>query len=79
MTTTSPSDRFLRLVDRTWDRLIEQGLTVHYISRCHIASYCPVCVTGTISIRFIESDPPRIRMDGCTAGCTAEDIAERLR
>jgi hypothetical protein len=74
-----PTD-FHRLVDRAWDRLKDQGLTVHYISRCHIASYCPICVYGTVSIRFIESEPPRIRIEGggCTAGCEARDIARRL-
>lgn len=83
----APSPRFLRLVDRTWDRLTEQGLTVHYLSRCLVGVYCPVCVTGTIAIQFIDSDPPQldiyswrgdVKQDGCTAGCPARDIAERL-
>lgn len=40
-----------------------------------LMGYCPVCSTGTVAIRLLDTDPPRMRTDGCSDGCSAELIA----
>jgi hypothetical protein len=40
-----------------------------------LVGYCPVCATGTVAIRLLDTDPPRARTEGCSAGCSAELIA----
>ena len=77
-------DRFLRLVDRVWARLEDQGLTVHYLSRDEIGVRCPSCVIGTVGLRFLRTDPPTFEtinpnVDGCSDGCSIDEIAERVR
>ena len=71
---------FQRLVDHVWRALAAQGATVHYLSRDHVGARCPICELGTISVRFVNADPPRVRIegDGCTAGCDARDVARRI-
>jgi hypothetical protein len=41
--------------------------------------YCPVCRRGTVVVWLIDADPPRLRLDGCSAGCEPDDVARALR
>lgn len=43
-----------------------------------LAGYCPVCKRGTVAVWLLD-DPPRIRQDGCSAGCPPERVNEALR
>ena len=40
-----------------------------------LTGYCPVCGTGTVAIRLLDTDPPRMRTEGCSDGCSADLIA----
>ena len=70
---------YTRLFHRVWDRLEALGPT-YVIAVGHIASYCPVCHVGTIGVRFVDSDPPWLRLpEACSDGCGAHLIAEALK
>jgi hypothetical protein len=69
--------RFSRLHTRIWDRLAQEG-EVFLLGLHHIAGHCPVCRVGTLEVRFIKADPPRIRFDDCTDGCPPELITREL-
>lgn len=68
---------FQRLVDRVWQGLAAQGGRVHYLARDHVGAVCPICERGSVSIWFIDADPPEIEIerDCCTAGCQGRKIA----
>jgi len=68
---------FSKLHTRVWDRLALEG-EVFLLGLRHIAGRCPVCKVGTLEIRFINTDPPRIRQNGCDDGCTQELVAQAL-
>jgi hypothetical protein len=40
--------------------------------------WCPVCERGTVAIELLD-DPPRLRLDGCSAGCPPKRIVEALK
>lgn len=69
---------YARLFGRMWDRLRLEG-TVFYVEPGRIAGWCPVCGQGTIVVRFIDIDPPRVRLDPCSDGCSEDWIAGALR
>jgi len=66
-----------RLHTRVWDRLKLEG-EVFVIRVGQIVGRCPVCGRGVVCVRFIPTDPPRIRQDGCTDGCTGELVEQAL-
>lgn len=66
-----------RLVRRVWAGLEAAG-TVFYVTSDYIAGRCPVCSMGTVNVHFIPTDPPEIEIDGCTAGCSVEQLAKAL-
>jgi hypothetical protein len=82
------SDAYAAFVNRTWQRI--EDLTGHkpfYVDRCHIASYCPRCLDGTVSWRFIEEARRGLRPEWtissqeggpghCSHGCTEREVAE---
>jgi hypothetical protein len=51
---------------------------VFLLSTGYIAGWCPVCGAGTVTVRFIDADPPRIRQNGCSDGCPPELVAQAL-
>jgi hypothetical protein len=67
------------LVRRVWDALAEAG-TVFYVGPRYIAGWCPACRMGTVNVHFIGGDEdPKLRLlDGCTAGCSTDDLARVL-
>jgi hypothetical protein len=40
--------------------------------------YCPVCRRGTVAVELLD-DPPRVRLEACSAGCPPERIKEALK
>jgi hypothetical protein len=78
------TDRYAQFVGHVWERVEElTGHAPFYIDRCHIASYCPRCLTGTVLIRFVEKPRPTAYPSSkgggpgcCSDGCTAVEIAE---
>jgi hypothetical protein len=43
-----------------------------------LIGYCPACLAGIVAIRLLNTDPPRIRTEGCTAGCPPDLIYDEL-
>jgi hypothetical protein len=60
-------------VDSVWAALETTG-TVFALGRDVLAAHCPVCRVGTLSVRLIDADPPAVRLNGCSAGCSAEQL-----
>lgn len=46
--------------------------------RAPLTGYCPVCYVGLVSVQIVDADPPFLRLDGCSAGCTPEQIARSI-
>ena len=80
------SDAYARFVNRIWKRIEDvTGHAPFYIDRCHIASYCPCCLEGTVMFRFVERPKPTMFPSSqgggpgcCSHGCTAIEIAGAL-
>lgn len=80
------TDRYSRFVSRWWDRIEElTGHAPFYIDKQTIASYCPCCLTGTVTFRFVEHPKPNAFPSSqgggegcCSGGCTAVAIAEAM-
>lgn len=53
------------------------GSTVFYVDARHTASYCPVCLDGTVRLGF-SWDPEPGFVGTCSNGCTADLIGEVL-
>lgn len=81
------SKRYTAFVERVWDRLeLRTGYRVHYLAHNQIAAYCPSCRVGTLSITFVDGDPPRLIVASqqlgpgrCSMGCAAGEIKDALR
>lgn len=77
---------YSRMVNRIWERIEElTGAKPFYLDRCHIASYCPRCLDGTVRWTFAERPAPRtfVSSEGggpgaCSNGCTAVEIVEAM-
>jgi len=66
-----------RLHTRVWGRLALEGEV--FVTRVgQIVGRCPVCGHGVVCVMFIPTDPPRIRTEGCTDGCSPELVAQVL-
>lgn len=80
------TERYSRLVDRVWERIEElTGAPPFYLDRCHIASYCPCCLDGTVMFAFAERPKPTWFPSSqgggpgcCSNGCTAVEIARAI-
>jgi hypothetical protein len=44
-----------------------------------LAGYCPVCRRGLVHVCVIDAAPPELEFDGCSAGCSFEQVKEALR
>jgi hypothetical protein len=73
-------------VQHVWSRLEElTGRVPWLIERGLIAAYCPVCLVGTLAVRFIDAPgKPQCTFtnqgdSGCSYGCMPEQIIEVLR
>lgn len=42
------------------------------------AGYCPVCLRGIATIAVIDTTPPELDLDDCTAGCAWQQIRDVL-
>ena len=80
-----PSDAYTAWVYRLWDRLeLRTGHRVHYMSHDRVATYCPSCGVGTLSVTFVDGDPPRAAIGSttwpghCSEGCTEAEVVEAL-
>lgn len=40
------------------------------------AAWCPVCRRGIVTVAFPRVEPPTARLDGCSAGCTFEQLVK---
>ena len=40
--------------------------------------YCPVCAVGLVDLQILNTDPPRVRTDGCSNGCSSDLIWDTL-
>lgn len=70
---------FARLHDRAWRTLERAGeVFTPADGTGRLTGWCPVCRDGLLALRVIDGEEPFIRQDGCTAGCTHEQIAEAL-
>jgi hypothetical protein len=89
----SPSPRrerpteYAKLVDRVWKAF--EGAAVERTGHGDVVGagdpslplmgWCPVCKRGTVAVWLIwNAEPPRVRLDECSAGCPAEVIARAL-
>jgi hypothetical protein len=81
-----PSDREVAFGLRVWDGIArETGKQPWYLSPTEIASHCPNCLTGTMRVTFLPTEPPRVVIESrrgglghCSNGCTEAEIAEAL-
>jgi hypothetical protein len=71
-------DRYQRLVNRVW-RALESAGPVFYFGTSWLSGRCPVCRTGVVGVLLIRTEVPEIDTDGCSAGCTAEQLAKVLK
>jgi len=68
-----------RFVDRLCDGIdLATGQHPHYMGRLRLASYCPACLDGTMSIRLVRHPEPGATLR-CSHGCTEPEIAAALR
>jgi hypothetical protein len=76
-----------RLAERVYRALQTAGIMVHGSPwgvfgtgdpRLPLMGYCPVCGFGTVAVRLIDTDPPELDVDDCSAGCSAETVAKAL-
>ena len=51
---------------------------VHPGAGTRYVAWCPVCEQGIVTVAFPRTDPPVARLDGCTAGCTPEQIVRAI-
>ena len=80
------TDDYARFVNRIWDGIHAQtGHQPFYIDASSIASYCPSCLDGTLTIRFLQSPRPGMAVSSlergpgtCSSGCTERQIIEAL-
>lgn len=79
---------YARLVDRVWSALqaASQKVTGSQWAvsgggdpELPLTGYCPVCCRGIVAVRLIHADPPEIDLDGCSAGCSAQQIVRTFR
>jgi hypothetical protein len=71
-------ESFAQLHARVWQALERNG-EVFVMGGGRLAGYCPACGEGSVSIWVIRNiDPPRIRTDGCSAGCVPDLIFDSL-
>lgn len=79
-----PSDAYTAWVERLWFRIqLATGAPPHYLEHDRLASYCPSCLDGTVSIRLLQRPRPGAAFThdgapGCSAGCSEELIMEAL-
>ena len=73
-------------VEAVWVKLEDRtGHTAHYMGPGKLASYCPVCKSGTVTVTFLTLDTgPAFKATsggavGCSLGCPAKLIGEALR
>lgn len=80
-------DRFQRLFDRVYEALAGAGERVHGSREgvfglgdpnLPLMGWCPACHAGTVSIRVLATSPPAIDVDGCSDGCTWQQVNEAL-
>lgn len=81
--------RYARLVERVWGALERAGHEVHGGTynvfgggdpKLPLMGWCPVCHQGTVAVFVLHTDPPKIRLnEGCTGGCTPDEVARALR
>jgi hypothetical protein len=86
--TYSPSKPtpYARLVERVYGALARAGeaVTGHPTvfglgdPSLPLMGWCPVCERGTVAVTLLD-DPPRLRLDGCSAGCPPKRIVEALK
>jgi hypothetical protein len=71
----------MRLVERWQAFLGRTGMpvfNVHPGAGTTLAAWCPVCERGQLEVDFPKTDPPVARLDGCSAGCTDEQIVKAM-
>jgi hypothetical protein len=75
----SNPDALVALADRLW-RAIERvtGRPPAYMGPLRLASYCPACLDGTVSIRLLRHPAPSAAF-ACSRGCAEPAIAAALR
>ena len=62
------------------DRLHQRtGHPVHYMAHNRVACYCPSCGVGTLTLTFIDADPPRVMVSSPGMPGTARSNAPRPR
>ncbi|HEY1437389.1 MAG TPA: hypothetical protein VGG82_07790 [Casimicrobiaceae bacterium] len=79
-------DPYARKVTRVWLAIEERtGQSPFYIDARHIASYCPLCIDGTMLVQFIDGPHPRGRISSvrygegyCSLGCPEDDIVRAM-
>jgi hypothetical protein len=78
---------YARLHQRAYAALQSAGVMVHGYPwgvfglgdpRLPLMGWCPVCRAGTVDIWLLDTDPPRLRTDGCTNGCSPDLIFDAL-
>lgn len=68
-----------RFVDRLWTAIdLTTGHPPAYMGRWRLASYCPACLDGSLSIRLLHHPSPGASFR-CSRGCTEPQIADALR
>jgi hypothetical protein len=71
--------RYQKLHGRVWQALEARG---EVFPRCDgsgvLVGWCPACGAGVVSVQLLDN-PPRVRLDACSAGCPPKRIAEALK
>jgi hypothetical protein len=76
-----------RLHERVWAALEASGEAVTGVRLGSVFTradgsgwlygWCPSCREGTVAVRLLDN-PPRVRVDGCSAGCTDDQLTAAL-
>jgi hypothetical protein len=70
---------YARLVDRVWAALEARGTVLPLCDGSGmVLGYCPSCGIGTIAIRIVDVTPPQLDLDGCSDGCTVEQLKQAI-
>ena len=76
---TPKSSARVQLAERALSALERRGVAFPLVDGTGtLLGRCPACALGTVTLRVIDGDPPRVRSRGCSDGCSAAAVIGAL-